>query len=213
MDQVAQRRTGASAAVRHADLVGLAVVERVGLLNPDAQQPAQRAGEAAQEAEVVAVDAAGAAGGDQRAALLDERFQLLGDAGLDHVQHRGGDQRIAGEVGAFVDDVDVHAAALQRAIVLKRRVLIVHLAPRPLAVAERPAVVPIEDQRCARRRGGAEHAGQSGQYPADLGDVAERPRVLMPGVADDCAVEFFPSAAALPPLEVLHRVRAVRDGV
>ena len=188
--------------------------QHVDLLVPDAQRVGQRAGEAAQEAQVVLVHPAGAERRHQRAAVFHKFLNALRKVAAQHVGEGQHQHVVAGEVAGLVDDVHGNAQAPQRGVVIHHgvQILFVHII-EALRVLQRPAVLPVVDQRDAGGRGGAHDGVHRLELRTHLRDLAEHAGVLVAAVIHHRAVQLLGGAAALAELEVLHRVRAVRHGL
>ena len=193
-------------------VVKLPIIQPVDLLGAyavDAHQPI--AGAVAQKAEVIFIHNAAPVGAHQRAALGDKAAQLLGNAAAQQVKHGGDDQLVAGKAALHVDDIGRDPQLPQRAIVLHTGLQIVLAAvARPGRPIDRPAVFGVEDERRLRLHAGAAEHIEPRQPLADRLHILKHPRIAAAVVRHDGAMELLKAAAALAPLEILHRIRAMR---
>ncbi|MNE73650.1 hypothetical protein D3C80_1696730 [compost metagenome] len=82
---------------------------------------------------------------------------------------------------------------------------------RPLRIVHRPAAFPIEDNRHPRLDPATGDRCHGGQQPAQFAHLFADAGIQPPGVVNHRAVELLHRAAAFAPLEVLYRIRTVRD--
>ena len=84
---------------------------------------------------------------------------------------------------------------------------------RPLRVVDSPEIFPVIDDGNLRSVAGGDQAAKGLQSRSHLSDVAEHAGVAAAVMIHHSAVEFFKRAAALAPLEILHGIGSVRDGL
>ena len=197
---------------RHRVLVRIA--QRVNLLVAHAEHLVHAAGgRRAEVAQVVLVDKPGPVGAHERAAGFDERAQLFRHAFAVHVEHRRNDKAVRRQIRVGADDVDADAEPPKRLVMGLERLLIAHRLARAARLVDGPLVFAVQNQRNLRLRAGLAQRCELFERFADLGDFTEHARIRLAVMVDDGAVEFLVAAAALAPLEILHRIRPVRDGL
>jgi hypothetical protein len=86
-------------------VVDIRFMERIDFLIPNPQHFSQRAGESAEETEVVVVHNAAPVSGHERAAVAHEALDPFCDAGLDHVEHGRDEEFVGIEILLHVDDI------------------------------------------------------------------------------------------------------------
>ncbi|CAM5263893.1 hypothetical protein SGLAM104S_01222 [Streptomyces glaucescens] len=149
---------------------------------------------------VVLVDDAGEVRHQQGAAVLDVRREVA-SCRLGHQVQRGHhDQRIGGQVGLRVGEVDGEVAVVQRLVEAVGALAgVVVLAGPPVEVL-RPPGVPVPEHRHVRAGAGAADLVQRAQVRAQSHDLAPDAGVGA-AVRDHRRVELLGAAPGLPPLE------------
>ena len=93
------------------------------------------------------------------------------------------------------------------------RLLIMHGLARAAGRVNGPSVFPVKQDRHLWRGAGSAQRGEILQHLAHARDFAEHACVRPAVMVDHCAVKFFAAAAALAPLEILHGIRSMCDGL
>ena len=122
-------------------------IQCIGLLDPDSQRAAQRAGESPQETQIIFVHTACETSAYQRPAVADEPVQALRNPGPEHVQHRRGNQPVFSEIAVFINNVHIQAKPFQGTVMVQHRIHILFIPAGPGASVDSPAIVGVKYQR------------------------------------------------------------------
>ena len=159
--------------------------------------------------DAVFVDQAGVEGADERAAVLDVKFQTVGLAGGQQVQRRRENDLVLRQVLGRPRKIHGNVAIMQRVVdelnvlaQVEKFVGLHRLLQRPIVV------VGVKDAGLRDDLGVLERGREQFQFLADLADFLEDAVVAFEVVRQDRAVKFFVADARLAPAIIKHAARA-----
>lgn len=159
--------------------------------------------------DVMFINQAGVAGGDERAAVIHVEFEGIDFRAREQLEAGDDDQLVPGEIVGGPREIDHDVAPVQRIVEEVHHVALMVVLVRPERLVGGPfAGLAVEDARVGHHLAAGDERADLLQFVPDLADFLVYPVIGLAAVGQDAAVEFLGTDAGRPPVKIQHAAGA-----